>query len=94
MPEIIKSFSNEILFTDYEYVVIHQPSKIAVEHFMTVFPENKIIHSFEEISNCVSACIPYNLYKLIHKKKINRGTSILLFGIGAGVNIGAINLVY
>jgi 3-oxoacyl-[acyl-carrier-protein] synthase-3 len=94
IPEIFRSFSNEILFTDYEYIVVHQPSKMALEHLMTLFPKNKIVHSFEEISNCVSACIPYNLHKLIHEKKINRGTKILLFGIGAGINIGAINLVY
>jgi 3-oxoacyl-[acyl-carrier-protein] synthase-3 len=93
-PKLIKYFSNEVLFNNYKYIVLHQPSKIALSHFKVIFPNNNIIESFKYVGNCVSASILYNLYLLINDKKINRGDKLLLFGMGAGLSIGAITLIY
>ena len=91
--KIVQEFGPRLFLSDYKYVVVHQPSKFGVKHLKDFF-QDKMIESFNDVGNCVSASIPYNLHKLIHEKKIARGEKILLFGIGAGLNIGAINLIY
>jgi 3-oxoacyl-[acyl-carrier-protein] synthase-3 len=96
IPQIFMKFASQLLFNNYKHIVIHQPSNIAIDHFKKIFPNEAINQSFRTVGNCVSACIPYNLHMLIHNKnkKLKRGDEILLFGIGAGINIGAINLIY
>jgi len=94
IPEIFYNFASTLIFNDYKYVVVHQPSKFAINHVKDMIDKNKIIETFQDIGNCVSASLLYNLHYLLENKKINRGDKILLFGMGAGINIGAITLIY
>ena len=93
VPTIFADFVSDIIFADYDYVVIHQPSKIAVDHVKEIFG-NKTIESFEEIGNCASCSILYNLHKLINSEKLKRGDNIMLIGMGAGLGAGYITLKY
>lgn len=93
VPTIFNDFISELILCDYDHIVIHQPSKIAVDHVKPIFGD-KIVESFDTVGNCASCSIPYNLHCLLHSNKIKRGDGILLVGMGAGLGAGFVTLVY
>lgn len=94
VPSLFKNFLSTLLFSNYKYVVTHQPSKIAIDHAEEIFGKDKVCQSFEQIGNVVAASIPYNLHQLLNSNKVKRGEEILLVGVGAGLGIGAMNIIY
>jgi 3-oxoacyl-[acyl-carrier-protein] synthase-3 len=94
VPTLFKNFISSLIMSNYKYVVTHQPSKIAVDHVKEIFGESIVIESFDKVGNIVSASIPYNLHNLIESGKIKRGEGILLVGVGAGLGIGIVNIIY
>ena len=94
VPTLFKNFFSTLLFSNYKYVVTHQPSKIAIDHAEEIFGKEKVCQSFEKVGNVVAASIPYNLHQLLNSNRVKRGEEILLVGVGAGLGIGAMNIVY
>ncbi len=94
VPVLFKNFFFTLMGSNYKYVVMHQPSKIAIDHAKEIFGKDKVCQSFERIGNVVAASIPYNLHQLLISGKVKRGEEFLLVGVGAGLGIGVMNIVY
>jgi 3-oxoacyl-[acyl-carrier-protein] synthase-3 len=72
-PELFKKFMSMLVFSNYKYVIPHQPSAIAVSHAEEVFGKDKVFHTFQQVGNIVVSSIPYNLHKIISQGKLSRG---------------------
>ena len=94
LVDIAKNFYKEIFLMDYDKVIIHQPSLYAINHIKQVFGDKKVIETFNDVGNCISASLLYNIHKAIIDNKIKRNDKILLYSMGAGVGIGFCNLIY
>ena len=93
IPTIFSDFVSDVIFTDYDHVVIHQSSKIFVDNAKAIFGE-KLVETFDTVGNCGSCSIPFNLHKLLTSGHLRRGDKIILVGIGAGLGTGLIGLIY
>lgn len=93
LPSLVAKFLSRLV-VHYDHIVIHQPSKIAVDHAKQMFDDKIIVETFDKIGNCAAATIPYNLHTLISNGKVKRGETILIVGLGAGIGVGCINLRY
>ncbi len=85
----------ETLGEDVDAIVAHQPSKLAMDYFVSVgMPSEKLFRTLSHYGNCVSASIPLTLYLAINEKQIKRGDKVLMFGTGAGFSLGGIIITY
>ena len=92
VPQMIAKFMQIMGPQDYQYVIPHQPSKLAMEHVREMFPRQTIVDTFQTTGNCVAASLPINLCTLFEQHHVRRGDRILLLGTGAGLGIGGMVL--
>jgi 3-oxoacyl-[acyl-carrier-protein] synthase-3 len=81
---------------DYGVVVPHQASRIGVgaltERFG--FAPAQVVSNLATRGNCIAASIPLAFAEAVEAGRIARGDRVLLVGSGAGVTLGAMDLVY
>ncbi|HBM7176462.1 ketoacyl-ACP synthase III [Enterococcus faecium] len=58
------------------------------------FPIEKIVQVVEKYGNVGASNIPIALVEIIESGKLKRGDKILMTGVGVGINIGTIAMVY
>lgn len=80
----------------YDVVVPHQASRPAIESLTETFgfEESQVVSNLSMRGNCVAASIPLAFAESVESGRIQRGDRVLLLGIGAGVTLGALDLVY
>jgi 3-oxoacyl-[acyl-carrier-protein] synthase III len=81
---------------DYRVVVPHQSSRLGVsaltEHFG--FAPAQVVSNLATRGNCIAASLPLAFAEAVEAGRIARGDRVLLVGSGAGVTLGAMDLVY
>ena len=82
--------------SDYDAVVAHQASIIGIrsltKHFG--FRPDQVITNLATRGNTISASIPLALSEAVAAGRVRRGQRVLLLGTGAGLSLGAIDLVF
>ena len=80
---------------DFDAVVPHQASRAALRLLSTRygFAREQVITNIEKRGNCVAASIPLALAEAVHDGRLQRGQRLLLAGTGAGLTLGAMELV-
>lgn len=58
------------------------------------FPMEKIVQVVEKYGNVGASNIPIALVELIESRKLKRGDKVLMTGVGVGINIGTIAMIY
>jgi 3-oxoacyl-[acyl-carrier-protein] synthase-3 len=81
---------------DYSAVVPHQASLLAVRQLTERygFREEQVVWNLAERGNCIAASIPLTLAEAAHARRVRRGQRVLLIGTGAGLTLGAMDLVF
>ena len=95
VPKLFKSFLKENKFDikDYNYILLHQASKIVNESIKdkTKYNVKKFLNNYEQFGNTVSSSIPLLIsknFKILRKKKV------LICGFGVGLSIGICNFEF
>jgi len=80
---------------DFDAVVPHQASRAGVRLLWTRhgFAREQVVLNLETRGNCVAASIPLALAEAVHDGRVRRGERLLLAGTGAGLTLGAMELV-
>jgi len=93
----IERFLRECCCTprDFDAIVPHQASRSALRLLSTRygFAREQVITNLESRGNCVAASIPLALAEAVHDGRLRRGQRLLLAGTGAGLTLGAMELV-
>ena len=58
------------------------------------FPMEKIVQVVEKYGNVGASNIPIALVELIESGKLKRGDKLLMTGVGVGINIASVAMVY
>lgn len=58
------------------------------------FPMEKIVQVVEKYGNVGASNIPIALVEIIESGKLKRGDKVLMTGVGVGINIGTIAMIY
>lgn len=58
------------------------------------FPIEKIVQVVEKFGNVGASNIPIALVEIIESGKLKRGDKVLMTGVGVGINIGTIAMIY
>lgn len=94
MPQFLEQSLQKAKITldDISYIVPHQASFGSLTHAVSMLkvPESKVINIFKEYGNQIASSIPFALYHLFEKEKIQSGEKILFVGTSAGVGFGLI----
>jgi len=80
---------------DFDAVVPHQASRAALR-LLSVrygFAREQVITNLASRGNCIAASIPLALAEAMHDGRLRRGQRLLLAGTGAGLTLGAMELV-
>jgi 3-oxoacyl-[acyl-carrier-protein] synthase-3 len=98
VPPFLDRFFHEV-GTDrsqFHAVVPHQASRLGIAALTEQFgfAERQVITNLATRGNCIAASIPLALAEAVWAGAIARGDRVLLTGTGAGLSIGAIDLVY
>ncbi len=97
-PPFIDRFMHEAGMSreEYDAVVPHQASKKGVEAISSAFGfrAEQVISNLAVRGNCVAASIPLALAEAVSAGRISRGDRVLLLGTGAGLTLGAMDLVF
>ena len=97
-PPFIERFLSEAgtRRSDYDVVVVHQASIIGVRALTRHlgFHPDQVITNLAQRGNTISASIPLLLSEAINSGRIERGQRILILGTGAGLSLGAMDLVF
>jgi 3-oxoacyl-[acyl-carrier-protein] synthase III len=97
LDPFMKRFLNEAGCTpgDFDGVVPHQASRAGVRLLWTRygFRRDQVVLNLETRGNCVAASIPLALAEAVHDGRVRRGQRLLLVGTGAGLTLGAMELV-
>jgi 3-oxoacyl-[acyl-carrier-protein] synthase III len=98
LPPFLDNFFREACTerSSYDVVVPHQASGPGVESLVDTFgfAAPQVVSNLATRGNCVAASIPLAFAEAIHSGRISRGDRVLLLGVGAGVTMGAMDLVY
>jgi 3-oxoacyl-[acyl-carrier-protein] synthase-3 len=80
---------------DFDAVVPHQASRAALRLLSDRygFAREQVITNLESRGNCIAASIPLALAEAMHDGRLRRGQRLLLAGTGAGLTLGAMELV-
>ena len=84
-----------VKMTDIDYIIPHQPSKIANDFFIRDcgLSEAKVVSTMAECGNCISASVPLGLEQIYNGGAVlGKGKKILLIGSGAGFTFGCVLL--
>ncbi len=81
---------------DYGAVVPHQASKLGLGALTESFgfSPDQVVSNLATRGNCIAASIPLAFAEAVEAQRIARGDHVLLAGSGAGVTLGAMDLVY
>lgn len=81
---------------DFDMIIPHQTSKMGNDFFLSHFNlgQNRVLETLSVYGNCISASIPLGLEKYYNQLEKSAQQSILLFGSGAGVSLGAVVLKF
>jgi 3-oxoacyl-[acyl-carrier-protein] synthase III len=81
---------------DFQAVVPHQASLSGVQTLTSRygFHSEQVILNLANRGNCIAASIPLALAEAVADGRVKRGHRILLLGTGAGLTIGAMDVVY
>lgn len=80
---------------DVDLVIPHQasgPMLGVIPRFG--FPEDKVVNIIGEYGNCIAASLPMALAHALQTGRLQRGMTVLLYGTGAGLSMGATLLRY
>jgi 3-oxoacyl-[acyl-carrier-protein] synthase III len=82
--------------SDYGTVVPHQASRLGVEALTANFgfTPAQVVNNLATRGNCIAASIPLAFAEAVEAGRIARGDRVLVVGSGAGVTLGAMELVY
>jgi 3-oxoacyl-[acyl-carrier-protein] synthase-3 len=98
VPPFLDRFMNESgeRRQDFDAVVPHQASKMGLDAVVDRFGfrRDQLITNLATRGNCIAASIPLALAEAIDEGRIRRGDRLLLTGTGAGVTLGAMDMVY
>lgn len=80
----------------FDAVVPHQASKLGLSALTERFGfrDEQIISNLATRGNCIAASIPLALAEAVCAGRIERGDRVLLIGIGAGLTLGALDLLF
>jgi 3-oxoacyl-[acyl-carrier-protein] synthase-3 len=80
---------------DFDAVIPHQASRAGVRLLWTRygFHRDQVVLNLETRGNCVGASIPLALAEAVHDGRLHRGQRLLLVGTGAGLTLGAMELL-
>ncbi len=97
-PPFIERFLGEAgtKRSDYDGVVAHQTSIMGIRALTRHlgFSPDQVITNLAQRGNTIAASIPLLLSEAIISGRIERGQRILLIGTGAGLSLGAMDLVF
>jgi 3-oxoacyl-[acyl-carrier-protein] synthase-3 len=81
---------------DYAAVIPHQASLLAVRQLTERygFRPEQVVLNLAERGNCIAASIPLALAEAVHAGRVRRGQRVLLLGTGAGLTLGAVDMVF
>jgi 3-oxoacyl-[acyl-carrier-protein] synthase III len=82
--------------SEYDAVIPHQASRAATRLLTSRygFRTDQVFLNLPTRGNCIAASIPLALAEAVCDGKVIRGNRILLLGTGAGLTIGAMDLVF
>lgn len=82
--------------TDIAAVVPHQASRHGIElgWKMLGFTEHQVVTNLATRGNCIAASIPLALAESVVSGRIARGDRVLLFGLAAGLSLGACAITF
>ncbi len=97
-PGFIDRFLDEAgaKHSDYDVVVSHQSSILGIRALTKHlgFEPRQVVTNLAQRGNTIAASIPLALSEAIAAGRIQRGQRILFFGTGAGMTLGAMDLVF
>lgn len=97
-PPFIERFLGEAgtRRSDYDVVVVHQASIMGVRALTKHlgFSPDQVITNLAQRGNTIAASIPLLLSEAIASGRIERGQRVLMLGTGAGLSLGAMDLVF
>ncbi|HYW50575.1 MAG TPA: ketoacyl-ACP synthase III [Gemmatimonadaceae bacterium] len=99
---LLQPFIDEVLGdagwsrADVDAVVPHQASRHGIELAWKRlgFSESQVIVNIATRGNCIAASIPLALAEAVACSRIRRGDRALLFGLAAGLSLGAIAITF
>lgn len=77
---------------DVDWVIPNQSTKLAVDMMRLMFGKSKVMSVVEEFGNIGAVGYPIAMYYAIKEGRLNRGESVLLSGIGAGLSLAGVLL--
>ena len=82
--------------TDFDVVVPHQASRLALDHLRKrlKIEKHRMVDVFQRFGNQVGASLPTALHHAVSEGQLRRGQKVLLIGSGAGMVLGGAALVY
>jgi 3-oxoacyl-[acyl-carrier-protein] synthase-3 len=97
-PSFIDRFLQEagVSRDEFDAVVPHQASRLGIEaitsHFG--FRLEQVVTNLATRGNCIGASIPLALAEAVCSGRVRRGDRVLLIGTGAGLTLGAMDVVF
>lgn len=92
-PYVLKELVNDSMlkFDDIDFFIFHQANGFLIDYLLgkLKIPRYKTFTNVEEIGNTGAASIGIALSEAYKKGLINRGSLVILAGVGAGFNFGA-----
>lgn len=84
----------KIPLEDFDVIIPQQINRKFNDSLIKWFDKEKIINNYNEFGFCGAASIPMALYKAIKLKRIKRGEKILFIGVGSGISIIMLSIIY
>jgi 3-oxoacyl-[acyl-carrier-protein] synthase-3 len=98
MPGFFKTFLEQAgsVREDYDVIIPHQASRRGLEFMRRALGLNKerMFINLERRGNCIAASIPLALAECRSAGRLQRGQRVLLIGTGAGLTLGALELIF
>lgn len=98
MPKFFKNFLEkaEAVPQDYNLIIPHQASFRGIDFMRRALgvEKERLFINLEHRGNCIAASIPLALAESKSTGRLKRGQRILLLGTGAGLTLGALELIF
>jgi 3-oxoacyl-[acyl-carrier-protein] synthase-3 len=80
----------------FDAVIPHQASLLGVRQLSSRwgFRPEQVVSNLATRGNCIAASIPLGLAEAVQEGRVRRGDRVLLVGTGAGLSLGAVELIF
>jgi len=81
-------------FDDYDVVIFHQVTGPFLDQTLAVsgVPADRIVRTIDTLGNIASATMPLQIERAMRAGRLERGSNVLMIGLGAGISVGIMTI--